>query len=308
MRILVLGAGATGGFFGGHLAKAGADVTFLVRPQRAEHLAERGLIVESPLGNFTTPVKTVTSSAAAGDCDMILLSCKAYDLAAAIDAIRPAVGPATHIVPLLNGLKHLDDLDAAFGAERVLGGTCHISVTLSPDGVIRHLSPAYYAMTQGPRSESQRGFSKVLHRELSRAAFDARFSDNIVHVMWEKWVLLATMASMTCLMRANLGEIARTTYGAEVVEATLRECCGAAAASGYAPSADMVERTLHMLTDRSSVIAASMLRDLEAGRRTEADHIIGDLITRAAEAGIATPNLTAAYTALQAYQMRETGV
>ncbi len=114
MRILILGAGATGGYFGGRLAKAGVDVTFLVRPRRREQLIRDGLKIESPTGDVATPVTAVTRDEIAGAFDVIILSAKAYDLTTAIEAIRPAVGEATLVLPLLNGLRHLDDLDAVF--------------------------------------------------------------------------------------------------------------------------------------------------------------------------------------------------
>ncbi len=304
MRILVLGAGATGGFFGGLLTAAGADVTFLVRSERAERLKRDGLKIESALGNITVPVKTVTAADAGGGYDAVLLSCKAYDLNSAIEAIGPAAGPQTHIVPLLNGMRHLDDLDQAFGAKRVLGGTCHISATLAADGTIRHLSPAFHALTVGPRCPSQQAFAQRLHAFLSAARFDARYSDAIVQTMWDKWVLLATLASMTCLMRASMGEIASTDHGAGIISETLDECCRVAAKSGCPPQPATLEPIRTLLTDKSSTLKASMLRDLESGSRIEAGHIVGDLIRRAAQLGVAVPNLTIAYSALQAYESR----
>lgn len=304
MRILVLGAGATGGFFGGLLTAAGADVTFLVRSQRAELLKRDGLKIESARGNVTVPVKAVTADEAGGEYDAVLLSCKAYDLASAIEAIRPVVGPATHIVPLLNGMRHLDDLDRAYGAERVLGSTCHISVTLAAEGTVKHLSPAFHVLTVGPRFESQKSFAQSLHALFGTAKFDARYSGTIVQTMWDKWVLLATLAAMTCLMRASMGEISNTDHGARIISETLDECCAVAAKSGYAPQPAVVEPIRALLTDRASTLKASMLRDLESGSRIEAGHIIGDLIRRAAALDVAVPNLKVAYAALQAYENR----
>ena len=189
MRILILGAGATGGYFGGLLAKAGVDVTFLVRPKRREQLARDGLKIESPLGNFSTPVTAITQDELKGPFDVVILSAKAYGLAASIEAIRPAVGEATLVLPVLNGMKHLDDLDAAFGRARVLGGTCHISVVLEDDGRIRHMSP-FASLTQGARVPEQQESAARLHKELSRGGFEARHSDDVIGAMWEKWVLL----------------------------------------------------------------------------------------------------------------------
>src|SRR5438105_3126679 len=140
MRVLVLGAGAVGGYFGGRLAEAGRDVTFLVRAPRAAALAEHGLKVESPLGDFQVPVKVATADRVGGPYDVVLLTAKHYDLDAAIEAIRPAVAPGTAVLPLLNGLIHLDKLEAAFGPDRVLGGVAYVGAVLLPDGSIRHVN------------------------------------------------------------------------------------------------------------------------------------------------------------------------
>lgn len=301
MRILFLGAGATGGYYGGRLAAAGEDVTFLVRPKRAAALAAGGLVIESPRGNLKIPVKTVTRDAISGAYDVIVLSCKAYDLDDAIDAIRPAVGPDTLILPLLNGLRHLDVLDREFGAGHVLGGTCHISVTLGPAGEVRHFS-AYDMLTQGPRSERQRSRCKEIHRALRHAGIRGRYSRNIIRAMWEKWVLLATLAGATSTKRASIGEIVAAPGGREMIVGMLDECCRVAAAAGYPPRLIVRLLSRRVLTGRNSKLSASMRRDLEAGRRIEADHIIGDLKARADALGIPVPLLSSAHAVLQAYR------
>jgi len=303
MRFLFLGAGATGGYYGGRMAASGADVSFLVRPARAEKLARNGLSIESPRGNVQTAVKVVTAADVRDDYDVVVLSCKAYDLDSAIAAIRPAVGPNTRVLPLLNGMRHLDALDAAFGPERVLGGTCHISVTLAPDGGIKHFS-AYDVLTQGPRTSGQRDLCLSIKRELKRAAIQTKLSDNVVRAMWEKWVLLASLAGLTTLMRANVGEIMHAAGGKQLMFDLIEECRRVAISAGYPPRVISLFITRTALTNRSSQLAASMLRDLQAGRQIEADHIIGDLIDRAAKLGVPAPLLTVTYTALSAYQNR----
>jgi 2-dehydropantoate 2-reductase len=231
MRILILGAGATGGYFGGKLAQAGVDVTFLVRENRRQQLARDGIRIESSLGNLETPVKAITQDEITGPFNVVILSAKAYGLKGAIESIRPAVGETTLVLPLLNGLKHIDELDAAFGPARVLGGTCHLSVVLEDDGRIRHLTP-YASLTQGPRVPEQETASALLHKELLRGGFEARHSDDVIGAMWEKWVLLATLAGSTCLMRASIGEIVRTDTGGPLISKMLDECAAVSAASG----------------------------------------------------------------------------
>lgn len=303
MHILILGAGATGGYYGGRLAKAGCDVSFLVRPARAAILARDGLRVESPKGDIHTPVMAIVREQIVEPFDAIILSCKSYDLDSAIDTIRPAVGPDTLVLPLLNGMSHIDALDAAFGPDRVLGGTCHISVTLTDEGTIRHLT-TYNSLTFGPRAPSQSKRCDALHELLLRGGFEVRLSTDIIGAMWEKWVLLATLAGMTCQMRGNIGEICSTKNGAAQISSMLDECCEVAIATGSTPRKEAVEAARTVLTDPTSKMAASMLRDLQRGARIEADHIIGDLLSRGVAAGVPAPLLASAYTHLEVYQNR----
>lgn len=303
MRILILGAGATGGYFGGFLTKAGADVTFLVRPPRRDRLQSDGLVVETADGTVTTPVKTVTAENLTEFYDAVIVSAKAFDLASAIEAIRPAVGDQTVILPILNGMRHLDDLDKAFGRERVLGGTCHLSVVLEEDGRIRHLS-GYASLTQGARTPAQKASSDRLDQELLRGGFEVRHPEDVIGAMWEKWILLSTLAGSTCLMRASIGEIVRTQSGAKTIADMLDECCAVAKASGHPPRAATMAIVRPTVTDPASTISASMLRDIQRGNRIEADHIIGDLIRRGGELRVPTPLLDIAYTHMQAYQNR----
>lgn len=302
MRLLVLGAGATGGYFGGLLAKTGTDVTFLVRPARRDQLARDGLKIETPAGSVATTVNAITADAIAAPYDAIILSAKAYDLAAAIDTIRPAVGEASLVLPLLNGMKHLEALDAAFGASRVLGGMCQISVTLTADGAIRRFGDMA-SLTMGPRFREQAPAARKLHEVLSQA-FEARYSDTVIAAMWEKWFFIAAFASSTCLMRASVGDIVRTEGGAEFMRGLVTECIAVAAANGYPPPPQAAEFARNFLSNPGSNFSASMLRDIERGSRIEADQIVGDIIRRGRERGVATPLLDVAYVALQTYQNR----
>ena len=267
MRILVLGAGATGGYFGGRMVEAGCDVTFLVRPARAERLRETGLVVESPLGDIHRPVRAITADALAPDYDVVLLSCKAFDLDDAVVTVAAAMAADTKVLPVLNGMSHLDRLDAAFGAPAVLGGLCQIAATLAPDGTVRHLNQAH-ALLFGHRSEAQRVFCEQLQTTIMGAKIDVRRSDAIVHEMWEKWVMLATLAACTCLMRSTVGDIVAAAGGERFILATLDEAQAIAAANGNAATPKLLERVRTMLTERGF-----RLRRLDAarpgGRRTD---------------------------------------
>ena len=304
MRILVLGAGGVGGYFGGRLAESGADVTFLVRERRAAQLAERGLVIESPLGDaIVTSPHTVTSGSGATPYDLVLLTSKAYDLASAIDSIAPFVGPQSAVLPLLNGMAHLDALEARFGRARLLGGVAKIAATLTPDGVIKHLNDAQqlvYGELDGstsPRIETLAGI-------MGNASFASRPSDAILLEMWEKWVLLATLAGMTCLMRGTVGDIVATADGRALIEQFLDECTGIAAAAGHAPRPKVLEQTRALLTTPGSTFTASMLRDVERGGATEGSHILGDLVARAAARHVDAPLLRIAACHLQVHERR----
>jgi 2-dehydropantoate 2-reductase len=303
MRILVLGAGAVGGYFGGRLAEAGADVTFLVRTARAALLKENGLIIKSPTGDLRLPVQVATEDMLAGRFDLVLLTAKAYDLDQAIAAIRPAVGPGTAILPVLNGLGHLDRLDAAFGAQRVLGGVAYIGATLNVDGVVRHLN-RIHGITFGERGGGVSERVEKIARAFAATRFDAWASDDILLDMWEKFVMIASLAGMNCLMRASVGEIIAAEDGESLMLDLLGECQAVAAASGYPPRPQHQEQCRMMLTERGSDNAASMLRDLEAGRRTESEAVLGNMLRRAQALGIATPLLRIAACHLQVHEKR----
>lgn len=306
MRILVLGAGALGGYFGGRLVQAGADVTFLVRPARRDALAARGLVVDSPAcGGFTVPVRTVVQDDLAGEprFDAVLLTCKAYDLGSAMEAIAPAMAQGAAVLPLLNGLSHLDRLNAAFGAANVLGGLAKIGATLTPDGTIRHLNDWRF-ITFGEQDGAMSPRVRALEAAFPAGTVVAKAVPDILRAMWEKLVHLATVASMTCLMRANVGEIVRSPGGPALLVRVLETNAAIAGAAGYPPPEAFLAEYRALFADPASTYSASMLRDLERGGPIEADHIVGFICDRARAAGIAAPALDIAYTHLKAYEAR----
>ncbi len=300
MRILILGAGGIGGYYGGRMAAAGADVTFMVRAKRAETLARNGLVIRSPVGDLEIPVKTVQRDTATSGFDAILLSCKSYDLEDAIESLRPAAQGAL-VIPMLNGMRHLDTLDAAFGPDHVAGGVAMIGVDMEADGTIRHLARGH-GLTYGERTEAQAGICAALAPMFRDSGFDGRHSHEIMRDMWEKFVFITCNAGMCCLMRGNLGEIARTQEGAGVMRDLIAECAATATAAGYAPREGFLERAGRQLTDPQSTTTASMLRDLRRGGQVEAEHVVGDMLARAKAAGLAAPILRSIYTNLQVYQ------
>jgi len=302
LRILVIGAGALGGYFGARLLAAGRDVTFLVRPARAEALRTNGLVIRSPAGNLHLPSPpTVTSEQFNGYYDLILLSCKAYDLDGAIQSFTPAVGDNTVIIPFLNGLRHIEVLNARFGKEKVFGGQCAISATMSASGEILHLVDLH---TLGFGEQNEAGSSRRddIIAALSGANFIAEASHNILQDMWEKWVFIATAAGSTCLMRASIGDIVAAGASGLVMK-FLDECSAIAAGAGFEPRPAFMERTRSIFMMPGSPLMASMLRDIEKGSQTEGDHVLGDLLGRA-KAGQVPVLLNAAYAHLKSYEAR----
>lgn len=306
MKILVLGAGGIGGYFGGRLAAAGADVTFLVRPRRAGQLAQHGLVIKSPCGDLHQPVATVLAAQLRPGYDLVFLTCKAYDFAAAIEAIAPAVDARTALLPALNGIQHLDVLKEKFGMERVLGGVAQIAVTLTPEGEIHHLGE-FHVLTFGELSGQRSARCEDFSRLCANANFTSRLSDKIRLELWEKFAFLATLAAMNCLMRASVGAIMRTDDGEALMREMLEECRKVAAASGHVPRPEVLARYASLLTDRNSGFTASMLRDVERKGPTEGDHIVGDMLRRARELGIDAPLLRVAFSHLQAYEQGRSG-
>jgi 2-dehydropantoate 2-reductase len=303
MRILVVGAGAIGGYFGGRLLQAGRDVTFLVRPKRASELATDGLVIKSPLGDVTLKnPATVQADAIKEKFDVVLLSCKAFDLDDAIASFAPAVGPQTAIIPLLNGMRHIDVLASRFGKESVLGGQCGIAATLDENRHVVHLTPVFQVLSFGERELGISDRVRAIAENFAAANMGAQASENIMQEMWEKWVQLTTLASSTSVMRASLGHILAAPGGREFILGVRDECAAVATAAGHAPREAFLTRVTGMLTTEGSPLTASMFRDIKAGGRIEADHVVGDMVARADAAKVPVPRLKVAYTHLKAYE------
>jgi 2-dehydropantoate 2-reductase len=306
MRFLVVGAGSTGGYFGGRLAQAGRDVTFLVRPARAARLREDGLKIISPHGDFAVTPKLVTADALGGAYDLVLLSVKAYALEAAMQDLAKAVGPETMILPVLNGMRHMDELIERFGRQAVLGGVCRVSTTLDAEGRIVQMSKMQ-DLVYGEQDGTVTPRIRALDAELQGAGFNAQLSTQIELEMWEKWTMLASLAGITCLMRGTIGEIEAARGGASFALRFVNEASSVATAVGQAPRAAVLESMRTMVTQKGAPTTASMYRDLIQGAAVEADQILGDLLFRGERAGIDTPLLAAAYAQLCVYQNRLKG-
>lgn len=302
MQWLVLGAGALGGYFGGRLIEAGEDVRFLVRARRHAQLRQTGLVIRSPMGDLHVAAPACVEAGALGaSCDAVLLGCKAYDLDSAMDAIAPAVGADTLILPLLNGLRHLERLRDRFGAAHVLGGMCQISAALDADGRIVHFN-RLDTLAWGSPDRVRTPRIAAIEAAFARCRFTARSSTDILQEMWEKWIFIAAMAGSTCLLRAAIGDIVKA-GGAQVATGMLDESVAIATAAGHAPRAAQLEQMRAFVTRADSTLTASMLKDVERGARTEGEHILDDLLARA-PAGAPSTYLALAALALRAYEAR----
>jgi 2-dehydropantoate 2-reductase len=304
MRVLIVGAGAVGGYFGARLAQAGRDITFLVRPARAELLRRDGLRITGTLGDLSIQPKLVSQPGAlSGPYDLIFLSVKAYALTQAIEDLAPAMGPQSMILPMLNGMAHLEVLTKRFGAHRVIGGECRVAVQLDGNGAIRQLAD-FQQIRYGELDGSVTPRIQAVDELMQGVGFDAAVSEQIMQDMWEKWLQLAGLGATTCLLRGTIGDIVAVPGGAGITLGIINECAAIATACGYPPSPAFAAANAAVMTKPGSPLASSMYRDLNAGSSVEVEQILGDLIGRAQLHGINAPLLEAATVALRIYQSR----
>jgi 2-dehydropantoate 2-reductase len=303
VKILILGAGAVGGYWGARLTQAGIDVSFLLREKRAAKVKAEGLVVKSPKGDATVPVKVITKGSDGGPYDVVIVACKAYDLDSAMDSIAPAVGKDTTIVPMLNGHAHFAALDKKFGAAKVAGGLARISGMLGPNGEILHSGAS--GVSFGERDgKPARAALVELDAACKKAGIEGGLNANINQDLWDKWIMLGSIASMCSAMRGTIGDMMASEDGAAIMGEILDECCKVATAEGYKPSEKVVGAVRTSLTTKGAKTVASILGDMEKGGAVEAHQIVGDMLGRARKHGIAAPNLRFAYAHLQTYEAR----
>ncbi|MEV0405518.1 ketopantoate reductase family protein [Actinoallomurus sp. NPDC050550] len=303
MKILVIGAGATGGFFGARLAQAGRDVTFLVRPRRAAVLRERGLRLTGLDAHDVLAPKLVTPGEIAAPYDLLLISVKAGSLVSALDDAAPAVGPRTAVVPFLNGIAHMDMLNTRFGAPAVLGGVVKVVTMLNDEGDIVRLDPLA-TMTIGEQDGRSSPRLREIEQTLAGSGFDLSVSSDIITAMWHKWVFISTLGALTSLMRGTVGDVVAVPGGERLGPAVLGEAAAVSAAAGRPVPTGELAATAAGVTEAGSTDTASMYRDVTAGRPTEVEHILGDLTARARVLGVSTPLLDLATLNLRVHQKR----
>ncbi len=296
MKILILGAGGVGGYFGARLLKAGADVTYLLREKRQAKILAEGLIIETPKETFTVQPKTVTREQLKPDYDLIVLAPKSFDFEDALSSLQGASSKGVFL-PFLNGLDHIQQLDTKFGKDRVMGGVAQIAATLSPTGAVKQLTDLHM-LTVGHRSAAHEKIARDFFALCENSGFDRLYSENIEQSLWDKWVFLASLAGMTTLCRGHVGKISAAPWGIESTTSFYAESCAIAAANGFPTKDTAQKRSLDMLTNVKSSFAASMLRDLTQGNMTEHEHILGQMIQRGVSKGVSCPLLKLAHTHL----------
>ncbi|MDG1982301.1 MAG: 2-dehydropantoate 2-reductase [Alphaproteobacteria bacterium] len=300
MKILVLGVGGIGGFFGGYLHEIGADVTFLVRPKRRALLQANGLRIISPLGNLNLDPKLVLSDELKPVYDIILISCKTYDLDQAMIDLRPTKGRGL-IIPFLNGVTHMKKLDEEFGQDNVMGGVAHISSTVNKDGTIEHFSE-FKKLTFGNRDLSKNNALKEFAEVCAKTQFDMTLSDDINLDLWKKWVFISTVAGATTLFSCSLGEIVKSDFGKQIIIDLFNECRSIAKLYKYDYEDSEADIILKTITTPGSPIKASMQRDVEKKSFTEHEQIFGDLINKGQKYSFDCPILMSCYVRMNVYQ------
>ena len=300
MKILVLGVGGIGGFFGGHLHEIGADVTFLVRPKRRALLQANGLRIISPLGNLNLDPKLVLSDELKPVYDIILISCKTYDLDQAIIDLRSTKGRGI-IIPFLNGVTHMKKLDEEFGQDNVMGGVAHISSTVNKDGTIEHFSE-FKKLTFGNRDLSKNNALKEFAEVCAKTKFDVALSDDINLDLWKKWVFISTVAGATTLFSCSLGDIVKNDFGKKIIIDLFNECRSIAQLYKYDYEDSEADIILKTITISGSQIKASMQRDVEKNSFTEHEQIFGDLITKGEKYNFDCHILMSCYVRMNVYQ------
>ncbi|WP_178378517.1 ketopantoate reductase family protein [Nocardiopsis flavescens] len=302
MRILVVGAGAVGGYFGARLVQAGRDVDFLVRPARAALLREHGLRLRGLDGSVeAVPVTAVTADALTPGYDLVVLAVKSYGFDSAVADAAPAVGPGTAVLPFLNGMRHMDALVDRFGADRVYGGVAMVQTSLGEEGEIVEVSPMS-ELIYGPVSDSPVVPLSAVHAALDTGTFTATAAKDAVQELWDKWVFLATLGACTCLMRSPVGRINSARGGRDFSRAVFEEAAAVAAASGHPIRSEVRERSDRVVGSADSAATTSLYRDMTGGNPVEADHVIGDLIVRGRSLGVPTPLFALADLHLRVYE------
>jgi 2-dehydropantoate 2-reductase len=303
MKILIVGAGGIGGYFGARLMETGQDVTFLVRERRKKQLEETGLNVDSVNGDVHLVPKLVTAENPDGQYDLIVLTVKSYQLAGAIRDIQPFVGDGSMILPLLNGIAHIDELVKAFGEEQVLGGLCFIETTLDDKGTVVQTSPMHQ-LVYGERSGEETERILKVKEALSGTKADFALSRNIIQDMWHKYLFITAMSGITASMESPIGPVRELESGKRTIAALLEELVAVMKAVSAPVKDTIAEDQYAKIMSLAPGMKSSMQRDVEKGQPIEVDHLQGYLLQEAHNKKVAVPVLETIYTKLKLYEQK----
>lgn len=301
MKILVVGAGAIGGYFGGRLLERGKDVTFLVRENRRNQLEKTGLIIDSINGDFTIRPPMILSGESEDKFDLILITTKSYQLYGAIDDIRPHLKKGGMVLPLLNGVSHVDELVEAFGEDAVIGGLCFIETTLDANGTVVQPSPMNQ-LVYGERTGEKTPRIEWLESTFRGTKTNFVLSENINQEMWHKYAFITAMSGVTSLMASPIGPITELESGKRIILALLNEISNVMRKIEAPIQNDIAEIQFNRICELKSTMKSSMQRDMEKSLPTEAEHLQGFLIKKASEHRLSVPILDTIYTKLSLYE------
>lgn len=290
MKIAMMGSGGVGGFFGGRLVKAGFDVSFIARGAHLAAMREHGLTIENPpQGDIQIPKVSATDDPASiGTADLVILSVKLWDTEAAVQQMRPLVGPDTAVLSLQNGVTKDDILRREFGAQAVMGGVCYVATRIARPGVILQTG-TMQRIVVGEYDGSKSPRAVELHAALARSGVTAELSDDVRRSIWEKYVFLVGMSAATASMRKTLGPIRGNPQTRAFLLDLMRETVAVGRAHGVALPADYAETRLAFADSLPETMTTSMHHDLESGGRLELAWLSGGVVKLGAEKGIATP-------------------
>jgi 2-dehydropantoate 2-reductase len=300
MKIAVMGAGGVGGYFGGRLAQAGNDVVFIARGRHLEALRARGLSLRSPAGDATLKVKAVEDPADAGSAEVVLFAVKLWDTESAAERIRPLLAGGGVVIPFQNGVESIERIGTVLGRERVMGGAAYIAARIGEPGEIVQTGKMA-RLRFGPVQPSQRAAAQAFHAACVKAGIEAELTDDIVRVLWEKFVLLVAISGTTSVARSRIGVVRADPDLRWLLEAAMRETWQVGRKRGVALADDQVAATLKMVEGLPSEMTSSMHGDLDAGGRLEAPWLAGAVARMARELGLEAPANRAIYAALKPF-------
>ena len=300
MRIAVMGAGGVGGYFGARLAQAGHEVSFVARGRHLDAIRAKGLVLQSPLGDATVRVRAAQDPAELWPADVILFAVKLWDTEAAAEQLRPLVQGGAYVVPFQNGVESIERVGKVLGPEHVLGGAAYIAGRIGEPGVIVQTG-TMARLRFGPVLPAQRKVAETFHAACRDAKIDAELADDIVKVLWEKFVLLVAISATTTVARTNVGTVRADADLRWLLETVMRETWALGRKKGVKLADDLVAQTLKFVEGLPAEMRASMAADLEAGGRLEAPWLSGAVARMSQELGLEAPANRAVFAALKPY-------